>query len=160
MTNELMDWIFDVPSKPGPPDQKRHTLCIYKDESQCRKGDNPEVEVELLKVPALKCQTKRVVLWYYYVLLLFKCVLVLAVLFSSVSTSCIRRILEVKAPYTSIVLGINPPCAAGVERAARPGAEGGLHHQLFGEEQGHKSLAIDQSFMVIPHKSHERRAAN
>ncbi|CAK9100157.1 unnamed protein product [Durusdinium trenchii] len=43
----------------GPPDQKRHTLCIYKDESQCRKGDNPEVEVELLKVLSVQPDPAR-----------------------------------------------------------------------------------------------------
>ena len=45
--------------KPGPPDQKRYTLCIYKDESSCNKGGNPEVEVELLKVLSVQPDPAR-----------------------------------------------------------------------------------------------------
>eukprot|EP00438_Fugacium_kawagutii_P015371 Skav225131 [mRNA] locus=scaffold1056:55793:56623:+ [translate_table: standard] len=43
----------------GPPDQKRYTLCIYKDESSCNKGGNPEVEVELLKVLSVQPDPAR-----------------------------------------------------------------------------------------------------
>lgn len=49
---------FALAAKLGPPDQKRYTLCIYKDESSCNKGGNPEVEVELLKALGSR-ETKR-----------------------------------------------------------------------------------------------------
>ena len=50
--------LFALAAKLGPPDQKRYTLCIYKDESSCNKGGNPEVEVELLKALGSR-ETKR-----------------------------------------------------------------------------------------------------
>ena len=51
-------------AKLGPPDQKRYTLCIYKDESSCNKGGNPEVEVELLEALGSR-ETSEVPIYIY-----------------------------------------------------------------------------------------------
>eukprot|EP00439_Symbiodinium_sp_Y106_P049654 s172_g6.t1 len=49
----------------GPPEQKRYTLCIFFDddkrtgENKCNKGEEPQVEVELLKVLSVQADPAR-----------------------------------------------------------------------------------------------------
>eukprot|EP00931_Biecheleriopsis_adriatica_P085354 TRINITY_DN5973_c0_g2_i1.p1 TRINITY_DN5973_c0_g2~~TRINITY_DN5973_c0_g2_i1.p1 ORF type:complete len:355 (-),score=86.39 TRINITY_DN5973_c0_g2_i1:109-1173(-) len=38
----------------GPPEQKKHTLLIYKDEHDCIKGGTPKLEVPLLKIRSVQ----------------------------------------------------------------------------------------------------------
>ena len=125
--------LFAMAAKLGPPDQKRYTLCIYKDESSCNKGGNPEVEVELLKALGSR-ETSEVPICIFKLFAFFCYIYMMNYLFHGCTYLVIDQLIHLLQWLFGLVPCVASAVCAGAERTARSCTERSVHHQLFREE--------------------------